>query len=84
MRFPQGVHVEAHLLDNVCSVGPRESQVLKGSGEASIGRRVGDRGAIVLRELHLSVDRCGSGLQSDMPARSRMSRAYWRWWRKRP
>jgi hypothetical protein len=62
MGLPRGVHVEVHPLDSVGDVGPRESQVLKGAGEAPVGRPVGDRGPVVLRELHLSVDRRGAGL----------------------
>jgi hypothetical protein len=79
-----GVHVKAHLLDDVGDVGPGESQVLKSVGEAPVDRRVGDRGAVVLRELHLSVDRRGAGFAIGHASRSRISRVYWRWWRKRP
>jgi hypothetical protein len=60
--LPQGVHVEAHLLDSVGDVGPGKSQVLKGAVEDPIGHRVGDSGPIVLRELCLSVNRRGAGL----------------------
>jgi hypothetical protein len=56
------VHVQAHLLDGVGEVGPGEGQVLEGTGQALVGRRVGDSGLVVLRELHLSVDRRGAGL----------------------
>jgi hypothetical protein len=62
MGLPRGVHVDAHLLGSVGDVEPRESQVLKGVGEAPVGRCVGDRGPVILRELHLSVDRRGAGL----------------------
>jgi hypothetical protein len=54
--------VKAHVLDDVGDVGPGESQVLEGAGEAPLGRCVGDRGSVVLRELRLSVDRRGAGL----------------------
>lgn len=59
MGLPRGVHAEAHLLGGVSNVGPRESQVLKGAGEAPVGRCVGDRGPVILRELRLSIDRRG-------------------------
>jgi hypothetical protein len=70
------VHAKAHPLDDISIVGPRESHILDSTGEAPVSRRVGDRGPIVLRELCLSVDRCGAGLISDMPAYPRISRAY--------
>jgi hypothetical protein len=41
---------------------PGEGQVLEGTGQAPVGRRVGNRGPIVLRELRLSVNRRGAGL----------------------
>jgi hypothetical protein len=62
MGLPQGVHMQAHLLDDVGDVGPGEGHVLEGSGQAPVGRRVGDRGPVVLRELRLSVDRRGGRL----------------------
>jgi hypothetical protein len=62
MGFLWGVHVQSHLLDDVGDVGPREGQVLEGAGQAPVGRHVGDRGPVVLRELRLSVDRCGARL----------------------
>jgi hypothetical protein len=54
--------MQAHLLNGVGDVGPREGQVLEGTGQAPIGRRVGDRGPVILRELRLSVDKRGAGL----------------------
>jgi hypothetical protein len=57
-----GVHVKAHLLDDVGDVGPGEGQILESAGEAPVGCRVGDRGPIVLGELCLSVDMRGVGL----------------------
>jgi hypothetical protein len=54
--------MQAHLLDGVGDVGPGESEVLKRAGQAPVGRRVGDRRPVVLRELRLSVDRRGAGL----------------------
>ena len=54
--------MQAHLLDGVSDVGPGEREVLECAGEAPVGRRVGDRRAVVLRELRLSVDRRGAGL----------------------
>jgi hypothetical protein len=62
MGLSRGVHVQAHLLDGVGDVGPRDGQVLERAGQALVGRRVGDRGPVVLRELRLSVDRRGAGL----------------------
>jgi hypothetical protein len=50
------------LLDDIGDVGPGEGQVLEGVGQAPVGRRVGDWGPVVLRELRLSIDRCGTGL----------------------
>jgi hypothetical protein len=54
--------MQAHLLDGVGDVGPREGEVLERAGQALVGRHVGDRGPVVLRELRLSVYRCGAGL----------------------
>jgi hypothetical protein len=56
MGLPRGVHVQAHLWDDIGDVELGESQVLEGAGQAPVGRRVGDRGPIILRELRLSVD----------------------------
>jgi hypothetical protein len=39
MGLPQGVHVQAYLLDDVGDVGPRE-----GAGQAPVERRVGVTG----------------------------------------
>jgi hypothetical protein len=44
MWLPQGVHVEAHLLDGVGDVRPGEGQVLGGTSETLVGCCVGDRG----------------------------------------
>jgi hypothetical protein len=62
MGLPRSVHMQAHLLDGVCDVGPGEGEVLERVGQAPVGRRVGDRRPVVLRELRLSVDRRGAGL----------------------
>jgi hypothetical protein len=51
MALPRGVQ-----LDGVGDVDSGEGQVLEGTGQAQVGRRVGDRGHVVLRELRLSVD----------------------------
>jgi hypothetical protein len=61
--LPRGVHMQAHLLDGVGDVGPGEGVVLERTGQAPVRRRVGDRGPVVLIELHLSVDRCGTGFE---------------------
>jgi hypothetical protein len=57
-----GVHMQAHLLDDVGDVGPREGEVLEHASQAPVRRRVGDRGPIVLIDLRLSVDKRGAGL----------------------
>jgi hypothetical protein len=62
MGLSRSVHMQAHLLDDVCDVGPGEGEVLERAGQAPVGRRVGNRRPIVLRELRLSVDRCGARL----------------------
>jgi hypothetical protein len=62
MGLPWGVHMEADLLDGVGDVGPGEGEVLERAGQAPVRCHVGDRGVIVLRELRLSVNRCGAGL----------------------
>jgi hypothetical protein len=62
MGLPRGVHMQAHPMDDVGDVRPREGDVLERAGQASVGCRVGDRGPIVLRELRLSVDIRGVGL----------------------
>jgi hypothetical protein len=36
--------MQAHLMDGVCDVGPREGEVLERAGQAPVGRRVGDGG----------------------------------------
>jgi hypothetical protein len=54
--------MQAHLLDGVGDVGSGEGEVQECADEALVGRSVGDRGPVVLRELRLSVDRCGAGL----------------------
>jgi hypothetical protein len=54
--------METDMLDDVGDVGPGEGEVLDRAGQAPIRRRVGDRGSIVLRELCMSVNRCGAGL----------------------
>jgi hypothetical protein len=62
MGLPRSVHMQAHLLDDVCDVGPGEGEVLERAGQAPVGRHVGDRRPGVLRELRLSVDRRGARL----------------------
>jgi hypothetical protein len=54
MRLSWGVHMEAHLLDDIGDVRPGEGEVLEHVGQAPIRRRIDDRGAVVLRELCLS------------------------------
>jgi hypothetical protein len=62
MGLPRGVHVQTHKLDGVGDVGLGEGQVLEGTSQATLGRRVGDRGPVVLRELCLCVNMHGAGL----------------------
>jgi hypothetical protein len=71
-----GVHMQAHLLDDVGDVGPGGSQVLEHASQAPVRHCVSDRGPIVLRKLHLSVNRHGAGLVVGNVVRSRMSMAY--------
>jgi hypothetical protein len=40
-----GVHMHAHLLDDVSNVGPIEGKVLERTGEAPVGRRERRSGA---------------------------------------
>jgi hypothetical protein len=54
--------MQAHLLDSVGDVGPKEGQVMECTGQALVGRHVGDRGSIILIELCLSVDSRGARL----------------------
>jgi hypothetical protein len=56
------VHMEAHLLNSVGDVEPGEGEVLECACQAPVRRRVGDRGAVVFRELRLGVNRRGAGL----------------------
>jgi hypothetical protein len=58
-------------MDDVGDVRPREGEVLERVGQASVRRRVGDRGPVVLRELCLSVDIHGVGLAVGHAAPSR-------------
>jgi hypothetical protein len=53
--------MQTDLANDVGDVGPG-GQLLEGGGQALVGRSVGNRGPIVLRELRLSVDRRGAGL----------------------
>jgi hypothetical protein len=47
--LPWGVHVQAHLLDDVGDVGSGEGHVLEGVSQALVGRHIDDWGSIVLR-----------------------------------
>jgi hypothetical protein len=70
------VHVNAHLLDGVGDVRLGEGQVLESVVEAPVGHCVGDRGAIILRDLCLSIDRHGAGPAIIHDRSLWMSRAY--------
>jgi hypothetical protein len=54
--------MEAHLLDSVGDVRPKEGELLERTCQAPVRHRVVDLGSVVLRELRLSVDRRGAGL----------------------
>jgi hypothetical protein len=49
-------------VDDLGDVGNGEGELLERVSPAPVGRHVDDGGPIVLRELRLSVDRCGVGL----------------------
>lgn len=53
--------MKVHPLNGICDVGLGGCQVLESANEAPVGRRVGDRGPVVLKEFHLGVDMCGVG-----------------------
>jgi hypothetical protein len=55
----RGVCICRHGVGNV---GLGEGQVLEGAGQAPVRRRVGDWGAVILKELRLSVNRRRAGL----------------------
>ena len=57
-----GVHVKAHLLNDVGDVGPGECQVLESTDAVPVGCHIADREPIVVGELRLSVNRHGAGL----------------------
>jgi hypothetical protein len=42
------MHMQAHLLYSVGDVRSGEGEVLKRSGQAPVGRRISDRGPVVL------------------------------------
>jgi hypothetical protein len=69
------MHVEANLLDCVGDVGAGERQVLEGPGEAPKVSRVSNRRPGLGGDLGLHVHCVKTGLQSTIPARSRISRA---------
>lgn len=48
MMLPHGVHMQAHLLDGVGDVGPREGQVLEHAGQVPVERHVDDWGLVGL------------------------------------
>ena len=53
-----GVYVKAHLLDVVGEIGPGEGQVLKGAGEASVGRRFDKKTFYVFIYCSIHLDEC--------------------------
>jgi hypothetical protein len=66
------MHVEADLLDGVDDVGAGERQVLEGPLEVS---RIRTGGSDLTETLACVSTSVKTGLQSTMPARSRISRA---------
>jgi hypothetical protein len=70
------MHVEADLLDGVGEVGVGECQVLEGSSEAPEVPRISNRrDPDSVETLACVSTRVKTGLQSTMPAPSRISRA---------
>lgn len=47
MRFPRSMHVEACLLDSMCDVGARQSQVLKGACKAAVLSGIRDERTVI-------------------------------------
>jgi hypothetical protein len=74
--LPWCVHMKAHLLNDVGDVGPGEGEVLECACQAPVRRRVRDRGPSSSESFAWVSTGVESGLQSDIPARSRMSMAY--------
>ena len=62
MWLPRGVHMEAHLLDDVGDVGTGEDEVLQGPDKTPVAGGIGHRGAVVGGELALSVHRSSTWL----------------------
>jgi hypothetical protein len=69
------MHVEAYLLDDVDDVGVGERQVLEGPGEALEVSRSATGGPDSIETLACVSTDVKIGLQSTMPAHSRISRA---------
>lgn len=58
------MHVQAHPLNDVGDVEPREHRVLESTNEAPVGLHIVDRDVVVVEELRLSVNRHGARLAS--------------------
>lgn len=56
--------MQAHSLNDVGDVEPRERRVLESTNEAPVDLRIVDRDVIVVEELRLSVNRRGAELAS--------------------
>ena len=56
------MHKQANLLYNMREVWPGECQILKGSNNTSIVRRIRNRFAISCRQFTLGVNRCRDGV----------------------
>ena len=68
--------MKADLLNSIYEVRPAKNEVLQGSSKTPVGSRIRHGITHISRQLRLSVDRSGEGLQSVIPARSRISSAY--------
>jgi len=82
--LPGIMHVETDLLNGIGDVWPGEGKVLQGISQTPVVCRITNRGPSSLDSLPWVSTGVEQGLQSVIPARSRISRAYCRRWRKSP
>ena len=71
--------METDLLGSVGEVQPGEGEVLQGTSQTPVGSRISHRITQISGQLRLMSTGVEQGLQSVIPARSRISRAYCRW-----
>ena len=57
MGLARIMHEEAHLLNRICQIWSGQGEVLKGPSKASVLRAVLELGAVLCRELGMSVNR---------------------------